>query len=71
MDLQHILPYAVPLLALAASYGALSSRLSNVERTINQSVSRHEFDALSKRLDDVVSELKGLRSDLIAVIRER
>lgn len=71
MELHLIAPYAVPLLALAASYGALHTRIKAVEHDIEHTVSRHEFEALSRRLDEVVAELKGLRADLIAVIKER
>ena|GEM_PF-5717549 len=59
------------LAAFAFGYGSLSARLKAFERDIEHTVSREEFKALSKRLDDVVSELRGLRSDLLAIVKER
>lgn len=65
------LSLAGSLAAFAFGYGSLSARLKAFERDVEQTVTREEFKALSRRLDDLVAELRGLRSDLMAVIRER
>ena len=55
---------------LTARYAALSDRLKALEKDIEQTVTRAEFKALSNRLDDMVAEIRGLRSDLLAIVRE-
>ena len=78
MDLKKIHPaitiamaLGVPLATFAASYGSLDARLRALEQRSEQTVTRAEYQALSARLDEVVVELRGLRSDLIVVIKER
>ncbi|MNY40604.1 hypothetical protein D3C86_1753560 [compost metagenome] len=62
---------AVPGGTFAFSYGSLDARIRAVEQRSEQTVTRGEYQALSARLDEVVVELRGLRSDLIVVIKER
>lgn len=68
MDWQVIAPYIVPLVTFAAGYGALNARVARIEQS---HVTRPEVEALSRRLDEVVTEIRGLRADLMAIIRER
>ncbi|MNY75555.1 hypothetical protein D3C86_2148610 [compost metagenome] len=56
--------------SLSARHGALLDRLKALEKDIEQTVTRAEFKALSNRLDDMVAEIRGLRSDLLAIVRE-
>ena len=64
------LSLAGSLAAFAFGYGSLSARLKAMERSVEHTVSRAEFKALSSRLDDMVAEIRGLRSDLLAIVRE-
>ena len=66
-----VMALVVPGATFAASYGSLDARLRALEQRAEQSVTRGEYQALSARLDEVVVELRGLRSDLIVVIKER
>jgi hypothetical protein len=49
-------------------YGALHARIKSVEDKVEDTVSRREFDGMARRLDELVSEMKGLRHDLITVM---
>ena len=66
-----VMALAIPGATFAASYGSLDARIRAVEHRSEQTVTRAEYQALSARLDEVVVELRGLRSDLIVVIKER
>lgn len=64
--MNEFLPYLVPLATFAMGYGALHARIKGVEDRIEDTVSRREFDVMVRRLDELVSEMRGLRHDLIS-----
>jgi hypothetical protein len=64
--LNDLLPYLVPLATFAMGYGALHARIKGVEDRIDDTVSRREFDVMVRRLDELVTEMRGLRHDLIS-----
>ena len=66
--LNDLLPYLVPLATFAMGYGALHARIKSVEDKVEDTVSRREFDGMARRLDELVSEMKGLRHDLITLM---
>lgn len=62
------LPYIVPLATFAMGYGALQQRIKGVEEKLEDTVSRREFDSMVRRLDELVTEMRGLRHDLISMM---
>jgi hypothetical protein len=66
LKMNEFLPYLVPLATFAMGYGALHARIKGVEDRIEDTVSRREFDVMVRRLDELVSEMRGLRHDLIS-----
>ena len=68
IKMNDLLPYLVPLATFAMGYGALHARIKGVEDRVEDTVSRREFDGMVRRLDELVSEMKGLRHDLISLM---
>lgn len=66
--MNDFLPYIVPLATFAMGYGALHARIKGVEDRIDDTVSRREFDVMVRRLDELVTEMRGLRHDLISIM---
>lgn len=66
-----ILSLAIPGAGFAAAWGNINARMNALERRIEQTVTRTEQQADSRRLDELVTEVRGLRSDLLAIVKER
>lgn len=66
-----ILALAIPGATFAAAWGNTTTRLSAVEARMEQTVTRAELAPLIENVREVRDELKGLRADLLSIVKER
>jgi len=65
-----LLTIAISLVTVGITYGALNTRLRAVEQGLLNAITRAEFNGLEVRMGQVVDELRGMRSELLAVVRD-
>lgn len=66
-----VLGLAIPGGTFAAAWGNTTTRLAAVEARMEQTVTRAELAPLIENVREVRDELKGLRADLLSIVKER
>ncbi|MBO9542718.1 hypothetical protein J7643_19185 [bacterium] len=66
-----ILGLAMPGGAFAAAWGGHDAQIRAIQKQLDSTVTRAELQPIAENLREMKEEVKGLRSDLIAVIKDR
>lgn len=64
-----VLSGGIALLAFAFGYGSVTARIKTLESQIEHSVTKQEFRSLERRIDELSDEIKGLRSEILGILK--
>lgn len=66
-----ILAASTPLVVFAFGYGSVTARVAALESVTKNSVSKAEFRSLEHRIEDLTSEIKDLRGEIMSILKSQ